>query len=153
MLFGLISPLSAEQSSVTDKAKSAAEEVKKAAEDAGRSASTGIERLWHRIDERRLKNRTPDEIVAWVIIGALVGGLAGMLTSFKGEGLGQLARLGFGLVGAFLGGIAAHVTRLDLGMGPVLIRYEDLLLSFVGAVVLILLTKVIRSSTRKNKGA
>ena len=44
----------------------------------------------------------------------------------------------FGLIGAFLGGMVAHVTQLDLGLGPVLIRYEDLLLSLVGGVLVLL---------------
>ena len=34
-----------------------------------------------------------------------------------------------------------HVTQLNLGLGPVLIRYEDLLLSLVGALFLVFLTR------------
>ena len=42
-----------------------------------------------------------------------------------------------GLVGAFVGGILANVLQLDFGLGPVLIRYEDLICSLVGGFVLL----------------
>src|SRR5688572_23045792 len=53
------------------------EDAKEAVRDAGRSAEKTLENLWRSIDEQRLKNRTPDQIVAWVIMGVLVGAVAG----------------------------------------------------------------------------
>ena len=91
-----------------------------------------IEVLWQRIDERRLKNRTPDELVAWALMGLLVGG---MLYRF-GRG-GQVTSVLLGLVGAFLGGIVAHVGQLNFGLGPVLITYEDLICSLAGGLLIL----------------
>ena len=97
----------------------------------------------------RLKNRTRDEIVAWVIMGVLVGAVAGMMTTLKTTGLGKLGRLMLGLVGAFIGGMIVHVGRIDFGLGPVLIRYEELLFSLVGAVLLVIVARLLRSGAKK----
>jgi uncharacterized membrane protein YeaQ/YmgE (transglycosylase-associated protein family) len=143
----------AAQPTLTDKTKEVVQETKVAAEDAGRSAAESARELWRRIDESRLKNRTPDEIVAWVIMGVLVGAVAGMLTGLKPAGLGKMGRLFGGLVGAFLGGMVVHVGRFDFGWGPVLIRYEELLFSLLGAVVLVVLAKVLFSRVKKKTPA
>lgn len=110
-----------------------------------------FEHLWKKIDESRLKNRTPDELAAWVIMGVLVGALAGMVTSLKATSLGALARLGLGLAGAFIGGIAVRVSQIDFGWGPVLIRYEELAFSFVGALLLIVASRLVRSFWKKKE--
>lgn len=96
-------------------------------------AAINADELWRRIDEQRLVNRTPDQIVAWVIMGLLAAGLLRRFTKLK-----EAAALPIGLVGAFLGGIVVNVTGLNLGLGPVLIRYEDLLVSLVGALLILL---------------
>jgi uncharacterized membrane protein YeaQ/YmgE (transglycosylase-associated protein family) len=109
-----------------------AEQVGAAAKEVTQGTLNQIEILWKRIDERRLKNRTPDELVAWVLMGLLVGGLLYRVTR-----LGQVLTILLGLAGAFLGGIVANVFQLDFGMGPVLIRYEDLICSLVGGFVVV----------------
>jgi uncharacterized membrane protein YeaQ/YmgE (transglycosylase-associated protein family) len=101
-------------------------------QDAGQTALNGVEVLWQRIDERRLKNRTPDELVGWALMGLLVASLLSRFT--KGT---QGKALLLGLVGAFLGGIVANVFQLNFGLGPVLIRYEDLICSLVGGIALL----------------
>jgi uncharacterized membrane protein YeaQ/YmgE (transglycosylase-associated protein family) len=90
-----------------------------------------VESLWKRIDDQRLKNRTPDEIVAWLLMGLLVGGLV-----YRFSKLSQMTTILIGLLGAFIGGIIANAMQLNLGLGPVLIRYEDLLCSLLGGVAL-----------------
>ncbi len=130
----------------------AANEAKESVQDAGRSVETRFENLWKRVDESRLKNRNRDEIVAWIIMGVLVGSVAGMMTALKTTGLGKVGRLLLGLAGAFLGGIIVHLTKADFGMGPVMIRYEELLFAFIGAVVLIVLGRFIGANSKHKKG-
>jgi uncharacterized membrane protein YeaQ/YmgE (transglycosylase-associated protein family) len=150
----------AQESSLADSAKQAGEDAQRAVEvaventqdamrEAGESVEATFEELWRSIDENRLKNRTPDQLVAWAIMGALVGGLTGMLTQLKTTGMGRMARLFLGLAGAFIGGMLVHVSGLDFGLGPVLIRYEDLLFAFFGALLLIGIGRVFRSRSRK----
>ena len=134
---------------LSQKAKDAAQKASDAVKDASNSAADQIKDLWRRVDAARLENRTRDEIVAWVIMGVLVGALAGTMTSLRPTGLGRAGRLLWGLAGAFLGGIVVHVAKLDFGWGPVLIRYEELLFSFVGAIILLVLARMIRSKSSK----
>jgi uncharacterized membrane protein YeaQ/YmgE (transglycosylase-associated protein family) len=141
--------LGADEPAVVTKTKEVAQETTAAVAQAGRSTADQAEQLWQRVDAARLKNRTPDEVVAWVIMGVLVGALAGMMTNLKPTGLGKLGRLMLGLAGAFLGGIAVRVTGLDFGWGPVLIRYEELAFSLLGAILIIVLARFIRSLSKK----
>jgi uncharacterized membrane protein YeaQ/YmgE (transglycosylase-associated protein family) len=118
--------------STAQRVGTAATEATQAIQDTSQAAMNNIELLWQRIDEKRLKNRTPDELVAWALMGLLVGGLIYRITK-----LGQGATVLLGLAGAFLGGIVANILQLNLGLGPVLIRYEDLICSFIGGFVLL----------------
>jgi uncharacterized membrane protein YeaQ/YmgE (transglycosylase-associated protein family) len=140
--------LGADEPTLATKTKEVAQETTEAVTEAGRSAADQAEQLWQRIDAARLKNRTPDEIVAWVIMGVLVGALAGSMTSLKPTGLGKLGRLLLGLAGAFLGGIVVRVTGLDFGWGPVLIRYEELAFALAGAILLLVLARLLRSRSK-----
>lgn len=110
----------------------AATDATQAIQDTGQAAMNNIEVLWQRIDEKRLKNRTPDELVAWALMGLLVGGLIYRITK-----LGQGATIFLGLAGAFLGGIVANIFQFNFGLGPVLIRYEDLICSLVGGFAIL----------------
>ena len=139
-----LAPSRASAQTIAEKASAAANETKEEIRDAGKAAEGKLEQLWQRIDEARLKSRTPDEIVGWLIMGLLVGGLLAKATDLR-----RWTALIFGLIGSFLGGIVAHVTKLDLGLGPVLIRYEDLLVSLAGGVLILLLAR--RFMSRKKK--
>ncbi len=119
--------------SVTDKVGAAASDAGEQISEASKAVGTKMQQLWQRIDEQRLKNRAPDQIVAWVIMGLLAGGLIHQFSK-----LNKVVTILLGLVGAFVGGIVANVTQVDLGMGPVLIRYEDLVASLAGGVVIVL---------------
>lgn len=138
---------------IADKAKELARETSTAVENAGNSAVKGAKDFWTQIDAARLKNRSRDEIVAWVIMGVLVGLVAGAMTPLKPTGLGKVGRLFLGLAGACLGGMVVHVGKFDFGWGPVLIRYEELLFSLLGAILLVVLGKLIRARSVKKSSA
>jgi uncharacterized membrane protein YeaQ/YmgE (transglycosylase-associated protein family) len=146
-------PLMAADKSLTDSVEKAAKDATKSVEEAGKTAADKIEQLWQSIESQRIKNRTRDEIVAWVIMGILVGGLAGTFSAYATTGMGRFINLIFGLIGAFIGGVLATMTHLDFGWGPVLIRYEELLLSFVGAAVIVLFARWMRNRSGKKTAA
>jgi uncharacterized membrane protein YeaQ/YmgE (transglycosylase-associated protein family) len=150
----LARPLSAaDEASVSQKAQDAAKETTTAVEKAGTAVADEAKSLWQRIDAARLKNRTPDEIVAWFIVGVLVGAVAGMMTKLKQSGMGAMGRLVLGLVGSFLGGIAVRVFKIDFGWGPVLIRYEELVFALLGAIIILVIWKLISSRSKKKEPA
>lgn len=130
-------------------AEKAAKDAKDSMQQASRTVGKSFENLWRRVSDSRLKNRTRDEMIAWAIMGILVGAVAGMMSPLKTSGLGKLGRLLPGLAGAFIGGMIVHFGRIDFGLGPVLIRYEELLFSLVGAVVILVVARLFRSRAKK----
>jgi uncharacterized membrane protein YeaQ/YmgE (transglycosylase-associated protein family) len=119
-----------------------------AAKNTGRSLGESWDTLWARLEETRLRDRTPEEIAAWVMMGMMVGALAGMFTALNSTIWGRGARLCLGLAGALIGGLAAHVGGIDFGWAPIVIRPEALVLSFAGAVGILVLIRVFRGGWR-----
>ena len=149
LLLALISPVLAanSESGMTERLGAATEEVK----EAGKTAIVEAETVWHRIDSQRLKNRSPDEIVAWIIVGLMVGGVAGMIGSMRREGFGPVVNMILGLVGAFLGGILVALFNMDFGWGPVLIRYEELVMALAGAVLVVIVVRLVHWKWKQNR--
>jgi uncharacterized membrane protein YeaQ/YmgE (transglycosylase-associated protein family) len=77
-------------------------------------------------------------IVWFLIIGALAGWLAGILT--KGKGFGVLGNVIVGVVGAVIGGHIFHFVGVSVGGGFV----PSLVTALVGALVLLFLINLIR---------
>jgi uncharacterized membrane protein YeaQ/YmgE (transglycosylase-associated protein family) len=111
----------------------------------------GFEDFWQRLDDSRLKNRTRDEIVAWLLMGVIVGCVAGMVTAQKASGWARAGLLAMGLVGAFVGGMVVRVGKFDFGWGVVVIPYEELLFSAAGAVAVVLAWRLVRSKGGKKQ--
>jgi uncharacterized membrane protein YeaQ/YmgE (transglycosylase-associated protein family) len=144
LIWGNLSARAAD--SVTEKVTTATAEAEKKVQEASKTAQSHWEELWRRIDEQRLKNRTPDQIVAWIIMGLLVSSLIHEFSK-----LNRFATLLLGLAGSFIGGMIANISGLNLGLGPVLIRYEDLIASLAGGLLLLLAARWISSRRTKAK--
>jgi len=91
------------------------------------------------------------EWLAWIVVGAIAGWLAGLLV--KGdEGLGVIGHILLGLVGALLGG---WVVGLLTGNDPMdgVFDVSTILTAVVGAVVLVVLGSMIMGRTRTGSGS
>jgi len=77
-------------------------------------------------------------IIAWLIIGAVAGWLAGKVVG--GGGFGLLGDIVVGIIGAFAGGWLAGLLHIHVGSGFI----ASILTATAGAVVLILLFRLIR---------
>ncbi|CAD6555692.1 GlsB/YeaQ/YmgE family stress response membrane protein [Paraburkholderia metrosideri] len=77
-------------------------------------------------------------IIAWLIIGAIAGWLAGVLV--KGGGFGLIVDIIVGIVGAFIGGWLAGVLHISLGGGWI----GSIITAVIGAVVLLFIIRLIR---------
>lgn len=77
-------------------------------------------------------------IIAWLIIGAIAGWLAGVLV--KGGGFGLLVDILVGIVGAFIGGWLAGVLGIGIGGGIA----ASIVTATIGAVVLLLILRLLR---------
>ncbi len=82
----------------------------------------------------------PEQILTWVIIGLIAGTLAGIL--IRGYRFGFLGSVIVGLLGALLGGFLFNILRIQTPSvlnGGITLRWIDVLVSFVGAVIILLL--------------
>jgi len=78
-------------------------------------------------------------LIAWLVIGAIAGWLAGSLV--KGGGFGLLGDIVVGILGAFVGGWLAGILHISIGGGFI----SSIITATVGAVVLIILLRMIKS--------
>src|SRR5690349_17959217 len=99
LLTGILpAPLRADQT-LTDKAKETAKDTSEAVQDAAKATVDSAKDFWQRVEGSRLKNRTPDQLMAWAIMGVLAGVIVGSMTALKSTGLGKMGRLLLGLAG------------------------------------------------------
>ncbi|MBN1679514.1 MAG: GlsB/YeaQ/YmgE family stress response membrane protein [Anaerolineae bacterium] len=78
-----------------------------------------------------------DQIIIWLIVGALAGSLVGMLITRDRKGFGLVRNLIVGLLGALIGGVIFDILDVDLGLGDLAITAEDLVAAFVGSLLLL----------------
>ena len=97
---------------------------------------------------------TPDEVITWLIVGALAGSLAGMLVKLRKEGFGRLINLGIGLVGALLGGFLFKVLGIKLGiLGSITINLQEVVAGVVGALLFLAMIWAARIILARRKAA
>jgi uncharacterized membrane protein YeaQ/YmgE (transglycosylase-associated protein family) len=91
------------------------------------------------------------EWLAWLIVGAIAGWLAGLLV--KGdEGLGVIGHVLLGLAGALIGG---WVVSLVTGNDPMdgVFDISTIVTAVIGAVVLVLLGSMLMRGRRTGSGS
>ena len=79
-------------------------------------------------------------ILSWIVVGLIAGFLAGVVV--KGGGFGLIGDIIVGVVGGLLGGwISVNLLHFGDMTG---INLESILVAFVGAVILLLVLRLIR---------
>ena len=89
-------------------------------------------------------NISLDQIIVWLLIGAIAGTLAGAMVKRSKKGFGVFSILGIGLVGALIGGALFRLFRLDLGLGSISISLEDIVAAFAGSVLFLIALRLLR---------
>ena len=89
-------------------------------------------------------NISLDQIIVWLLVGAIAGTLAGAMVKRSKKGFGVFSNLGIGLVGALIGGILFRLFRLDLGLGSISISLEDIIAAFVGSILFLIVLRLFR---------
>ena len=77
-------------------------------------------------------------LIAWLVIGAVAGWLAG--TFVKGGGFGLIGDIVVGIIGAFIGGWLAGVLHIQVGGGWI----SSILTAAVGAALLLVILRAVR---------
>jgi uncharacterized membrane protein YeaQ/YmgE (transglycosylase-associated protein family) len=90
-------------------------------------------------------------IIAWIILGAIAGYLAGFLV--KGdEGLGVIGHIVLGIVGALVGGFLASVLfNVDAINGA--FDISSIVVATIGAIIVVVVVNAVTGSTRTGRGA
>jgi uncharacterized membrane protein YeaQ/YmgE (transglycosylase-associated protein family) len=96
------------------------------------------------------------DLISWLIVGLLVGSVAGMCTPKKKREGNKWKIFGIGLIGALIGGMLFDIFSIDLGGGfeQISVSAQDILAGLCGCL-LFLLGRFIYGIIvkRKNRGA
>ncbi len=79
-------------------------------------------------------------VLTWIIVGLIAGFLAGVIV--RGRRFGLISSIILGLIGALIGGFIFSLLHLPVPAAlnePINIRWIDILVAFVGAVILLLI--------------
>lgn len=79
-------------------------------------------------------------IITWIILGALAGWIASMLTGTNAEVSGWM-NIVVGIIGAFIGGLALQLLGVNTTAG---FNLGSLLTAILGAVILLSLVRAFR---------
>ena len=90
------------------------------------------------------------EVLVWAIVGAVAGSLAGAIVKRKKEGYGHTVNLIIGITGAAIGGFLFRLGRIDLGLGSVHVRVDDMVSAIVGSFVFLGLVGFLQREDKKS---
>jgi uncharacterized membrane protein YeaQ/YmgE (transglycosylase-associated protein family) len=87
------------------------------------------------------------DILTWLIVGLIAGVLASMVV---GNGYGIIGDIVVGIVGAFIGGYVFRAAGWSAPMGGLA---GTIFVAFIGAVLLLVVLRIIHSTTSGRRGA
>jgi uncharacterized membrane protein YeaQ/YmgE (transglycosylase-associated protein family) len=97
---------------------------------------------------------TLDDVVTWLIVGAVAGSIAGTLVTWSKAGFGRLLNLVVGLVGALIGGLLFKLLRVDLGaIGQISITLREVVAGIVGSLIFLGVVWIVRKRRASKKAA
>jgi len=82
-----------------------------------------------------------ESFIAWLIVGAIAGWLAGLIV--KGYGFGLLGNIVVGIVGAVIAGFI--LPRLGIGLGVGIVA--AIINAVIGAVILLVIIGLVRRAS------
>jgi len=82
-----------------------------------------------------------ESLIAWLIVGAIAGWLAGLIV--KGFGFGLIGNIVVGIIGAVIAGYLLPRLGIGLGVGMV----AAIINAVIGAVVLLVIIGLVRRAT------
>jgi uncharacterized membrane protein YeaQ/YmgE (transglycosylase-associated protein family) len=77
-------------------------------------------------------------IIAWLVIGAVAGWLAGKIV--EGGGFGLIGDIVVGIIGAVIGGYLAGALGISIGGGLI----SSIIVAVIGAVILLFVLRLIK---------
>jgi uncharacterized membrane protein YeaQ/YmgE (transglycosylase-associated protein family) len=88
------------------------------------------------------------DIIAWVVLGAIAGLIAGMLVSGD-ERWGVIGHIVLGIVGALVGGFVANALGFGSGReGGDIVNLQSIIVAIIGAVIVVVVVNMLTRSRR-----
>ena len=81
---------------------------------------------------------TAAQMIVWIVVGLIGGGLASRLITWDREGFGSLRNLGLGMVGALIGGLLFRWLNLLPGLDKISVSLRDIAAAVVGSLLVLL---------------
>jgi len=78
-----------------------------------------------------------DQLIVWIVVGLLGGGLAGALMTWERGGFGLLRNLLVGLAGALIGGLFFRLFGIWSGLDKIAISLRDVVAAFFGSLMVL----------------
>jgi len=78
-----------------------------------------------------------DQLIVWIVVGLLGGGLAGALMTWERGGFGLFRNLALGLAGALIGGLLFRAFGIWPGLDKIAISLRDVVAAFVGSLAVL----------------
>ena len=86
-------------------------------------------------------------LLAWIVVGAIAGWLAGLLV--KGQGFGCLGDIIVGVVGGLLGGfLASRFFNMPDAVNG--FNLTSIVVAFLGAVIVVVVIRLLRGTGRSS---
>ena len=77
------------------------------------------------------------QMIVWIVVGLIGGGLASRLITWDREGFGTFRNLGLGLVGALIGGFLFRLFNLFPSLDKVSVSLRDIVAAVVGSLIVL----------------
>ena len=78
-----------------------------------------------------------DQVIVWIVVGLLGGGIAGALMTWERGGFGLWKNLALGLTGAIIGGLLVRIFGIWPGLGKIAISLRDIVSAVVGSLLVL----------------
>jgi len=78
-----------------------------------------------------------DQVIVWIVVGLLGGGLVGALMTWERGGFGLWRNLALGLAGAIIGGLLFRIFGIWPGLDKIAISLRDIVSAVVGSLLVL----------------
>lgn len=78
------------------------------------------------------------QMIVWIVVGLIGGGLASRLITRDREGFGTLRNLGLGLLGALIGGLLFRWLDVLPGLDKISVSLRDIVAAVAGSLLVLL---------------
>jgi uncharacterized membrane protein YeaQ/YmgE (transglycosylase-associated protein family) len=100
--------------------------------------AAGIKPEWTGRSREEMTMPSVAQMIVWIVVGLIGGGLASRLITWDREGFGAFRNLGLGLIGALIGGLLFRWLDLLPGLDKISVSLRDIVAAVAGSLLVLL---------------